>query len=223
MGLKLSCTYATALRFADASDVVADLHAAATLLPFDEVTGVERLTADTDQTDRLFATHYGDDLVVPAVEASWFCVYCEGAETTWVGLASRPAVVADEDGVPTRTGLGDLCTWQWCCKTQYASLPQHGGMDNFLRAHTAMIALADHAKALGLQVDVIDDGHYWELRDAELLAAECERWNQRMAAFAGWLIDKLGDELGPPVAPILTHPHFERLEAEGREELGLTY
>ena len=221
MGLKVSCEQATVARFADARSMVADLHAAATLLPFDDVTSIETLDETTSELDRLFASHGTERFVAPAIEAAWFCVYAEGSETTWIGLASRPSVAPDRDGVEVATGLGDLCTWQWCCKTQYASLPQHGGTDNFLRVHTSLIALADHARSIGLEVDVTDDSNYWELRDPELLVAECERWNRRMAAFAGWLTDRVGDELGKPLAPIMTHPAFERLEAEGREELGL--
>ncbi len=70
--------------------------------------------------------------------------------------------------------------WQWsysCC-TQPASRPEHGGMENFLRCHRAVIRLLDAIKQAGLaEVEVKDDGGYWERRDPEKLAEAVQAWN----------------------------------------------
>jgi hypothetical protein len=70
--------------------------------------------------------------------------------------------------------------WQWsytCC-TQPASRPEHGGLENFLRCHRALIGLLDAIKRAGLaEVEVKDDGGYWERRDPEALAETARLWN----------------------------------------------
>ncbi len=70
--------------------------------------------------------------------------------------------------------------WQWsfsCC-TQYASRPEHGGLENFLRCHQALVALLDAIQGAGLaEVEVQDDGGYWERRDQEKLAETVQGWN----------------------------------------------
>lgn len=70
--------------------------------------------------------------------------------------------------------------WQWsysCC-TQPASRPEHGGLDNFLRCHLAIISLLDAIMQSGLaQVKVKDDGGFWERREPEGLVERVRAWN----------------------------------------------
>lgn len=70
--------------------------------------------------------------------------------------------------------------WQWsysCC-TQPASRPEHGGLENFLRCHLAIISLLDGIKRVGLaEVGVKDDGGFWERRDPKALAETARLWN----------------------------------------------
>jgi len=70
--------------------------------------------------------------------------------------------------------------WQWsftCC-TQHASCPEQGGLENFLRCHLAIIGLLDAIKRACLaEVEVKDDGGYWERRDPEALAETARLWN----------------------------------------------
>jgi hypothetical protein len=70
--------------------------------------------------------------------------------------------------------------WQWsfsCC-TQYASRPEHGGLENFLRCHQALVALLDAIRGANLaEVEVGDDGGYWERRDPKRLAEAVRAWN----------------------------------------------
>ncbi len=70
--------------------------------------------------------------------------------------------------------------WQWsysCC-TQHAGRPEHGGVENFLRCHLAIIGLLDGIKKAGLaEVEVKDDGGFWKRRDPEALAETARLWN----------------------------------------------
>jgi len=80
-----------------------------------------------------------------------------------------------------------LTGWHWSsfCKTQYASNPDFGGVQNFLKCHRSVITILDHAKALGILGEVNDRGGYWTHRDMEALAQEVEEWNQMIAGRGG--------------------------------------
>jgi hypothetical protein len=105
-------------------------------------------------------------------------------------------------------------SYQGFCKTQYASNPQLGGVENFLHAHLSLVALLDHAAELGMRVKVTDEGKYWDDRNRERLAAEVDAWNKMIASFGGQLKDAHGGEV---IAPIFQFPNFEHLEAKGSE------
>jgi hypothetical protein len=97
----------------------------------------------------------------------------------------------------------------WCaCKTQYASLLSE---DHFVRCHRGIVALLDVAVSLGVEVDVGDEGEYWETRDEQVLLSHLRRMNHIMAALAGHLSDALGPERSVEAA-IFAHPDFEHLE-----------
>lgn len=106
----------------------------------------------------------------------------------------------------------------WCwgsfCKTQYASDQSSGGVENFLRCHLSVIRLLDKAQDMGLVEQVDDEGGYWNQRDVEALSKEVGSWNEMIAAFAGQLKDRLGNQL---VSPITAFLDFEHLEARGSE------
>lgn len=109
--------------------------------------------------------------------------------------------------------------WSWSsfCKTQYASDPQLGGVQHFLRCHLGVIRVLDFIKATELvQVKVSDEGGYWEQRDVKALVQEVGEWNEFIAAFTGELRDSIGPELE---AAITSFPNFEHLEARGLARL----
>jgi hypothetical protein len=116
---------------------------------------------------------------------------------------------------PTRRLRTGLNGWRWSsfCKTQYASNPDCGGVQNFLRCHLAVIRLLDHAQSLGILNEVSDEGDYWDKRDVPALAGEVGEWNEMIAAFAGEMKDWLGDDVK---SAITDFPDFEHLEAKGR-------
>ncbi|MDP1796268.1 MAG: hypothetical protein Q8K78_02245 [Planctomycetaceae bacterium] len=146
----------------------------------------------------------------------------DGCEPANFGLCRYPATIEVDDHRPGATGgkrrvKTGLTGWRWesFCKTQYASNPDCGGIENFLRCHLSVIALLDFARSLGFVEEVSDEGNYWEARDAEALAKEVGVWNAMIAGFAGQLKDALGNGV---VSAITQFPNFEHLEAHGRRD-----
>lgn len=132
-------------------------------------------------------------------------------EPLWLGLCRYPASVV-LGGQRRRTRLNG---WrlQSFCKTQFAGLH---GWEHFRRCHTAVIDLLAGARALGLTVKINDEGDYWPGRNLKALQRNLDEMNGVVAAAAGVLKDWEEENGGPPVqSPILAHPNFERLEAEG--------
>ena len=112
-------------------------------------------------------------------------------------------------------------SWSGFCKTQYA---HRNGLDHFMHCHLALIKLLDYAQAIGILLDVNDDGGFWESRSADVLVANLRENDRIVAAFVGALSDQIGEATEDAgyglVAPILDSPDFEHLEAEGKALLG---
>jgi hypothetical protein len=117
----------------------------------------------------------------------------DGCETATVGFVSR------QDDLGIREWF-----WRCSCKTQYASIVSD---EHMVACHAGLVAVLDHAKALGIDVTVDDETFYWEHRDTNRLLDEVRRMNQLMARFAGALADRMHVQ-----ASIFEHPRFERLE-----------
>ncbi|KAF3884790.1 MULTISPECIES: hypothetical protein [Nostocales] len=132
----------------------------------------------------------------------------EGSETPIFGLA-------------THSEIKDVNDWMWTgfCKTQYASNPEYGGLENFLKCHLLIVKMLDAACELGITCDVTDEGGYWENRNIEELVSNIRQHNILMAALTGQIKDDLA-VLGniPILSPIFDYPNFEHLEAEGRQK-----
>lgn len=141
----------------------------------------------------------------------------DGCEAANFGLCTYPGSLNIPDprtGRNSRLETG-LAGWRWSsfCKTQYASDPSVGGVENFLRCHLCVIGLLDRAKELGILAGVNDEGDFWEKRDMKALAQQVGEWNANMAAMVGQFKDLFGDQI---IAPITEYPDFEHLEAKGR-------
>ena len=141
----------------------------------------------------------------------------EGSEPANFGLCKFPSTVEAHpqhavEGVRTVVGSG----WHWSsfCKTQYASNPSLGDIENFLRCHLSVIRLLDQARDLGILRSVSDEGGYWEGRDVKALVESVTQWNQMIASFVGGMKDLLGGE--GMASPITGFPNFEHLEAKGQ-------
>jgi len=147
----------------------------------------------------------------------------DGCEEANFGLATYPRTIEVEDRsrLPyrkkrLRTGLA-AWSWRSFCKTQYASNPDCGGVENFLRCHLALVKMLDHAAQLGVLKSVTDEGEYWQKRDLKALAGEVGQWNNMIAGWAGRLKDAFGDAV---VSEITKFPDFEHLEAKGQGGTG---
>jgi len=145
----------------------------------------------------------------------------EGCEAANFGLVRYPETVPFQPRshrfVIVPTGLSVGWHWRSFCKTQYA---MEGGIENFLRCHTMVIAMLDFAKELGILKEVYDEGHFWEKRDLQDLVREIGEWDAYIAAFAGQL-QQAAEAVGlSGESAIMNRPDFEHLEAKGLETLG---
>jgi hypothetical protein len=147
----------------------------------------------------------------------------EGCEAANFGLCRYPDSVELQPATGRKKKLAthlDGWSWQSFCKTQYASSPNCGGLQNFLRCHLCVIKLLDFARSTGLMtVDVSDEGGYWEHRDAKKLASEVGDWNEMMAALAGELKDAASAHGMHLESAIAGFQNFEHLEARGLQRL----
>jgi len=143
----------------------------------------------------------------------------KGSESANFGLCRYPRTIPDpsERGAKQiRTGVSSGWFWSSFCKTQYASNPSAGSVENFLRCHLSVVRLLDYAAELDILHEVHDEGEYWDRRDVEALAKTVGQWNAMMAGFVGGIKDLLG---GHDVQSEITKfPNFEHLEAEGRAD-----
>jgi hypothetical protein len=139
----------------------------------------------------------------------------DGCEPLNLGLCLFPGTIQIETPKGLKRIRTNISGWSWSsfCKTQYASDPRCGGVENFLRCHLSVIRLLDHAQELGILDHAEDEGEYWEKRDIKALVAEVGSWNSMMASIVGRLKDELGGDF---VAPITDFPNFEHLEADGQ-------
>jgi hypothetical protein len=110
-------------------------------------------------------------------------------------------------------------TWLGYCKTQYASNPEYGGLENFITSHLKIIDLLDAAQIMGIKCDVTDNGNYWQSRDQALLAKAVNDNNLFTAVAMGAMKDVATSQNVTLAAPILDFPNFEYLEGHGQQRL----
>jgi hypothetical protein len=150
--------------------------------------------------------------VPPKAVMAFTVMLGDGAEPANIGLCQYPGFVEFE-GKRVRTGMAG---WRWSSfsKTQYASSPGCGGVENFLRCHLSLVALLDRANELGVLGEVNDEGGFFDKRDVQALVKEVGEWNQMIAGAVGRMKDSFG---GTIEAEITKFSDFEHLEAKGRE------
>ena len=153
------------------------------------ITDDDRWRVDVPATFPVFAVGFA---VVPG----------PGSEPAAFGLATmRP---------PGATGW----SWHSFCKTQYAS---NHGEENFLRCHQSVVAVLDAARELGFEVEVHDEGGFWESRDTGELLKRVGEMNRLVARIAGAFVDQARDagiDSRQVQGEIFEHPDFERLETD---------
>jgi hypothetical protein len=131
-------------------------------------------------------------------------------ESLLLGLCRFPATI-EHRGRQLPAKLGQGWRLRSFCKTQYASLH---GWEHFLRCHRTAIELLNSWRKFGVNVRISDEGDYWPRRSESALRKNLDELNGICAATAGALKDA-GSGRHPLAAPILAHPRFEHLEAEG--------
>ena len=220
---------------AQVRELVGKLRQRAMDLPFAEVGEIIELSGadcDFEQCDReaphrwllIQASRFVDQghhswSVKPSHVIAFTTLPGDGCEPANIGLCQYPTTIKVADPARPdrkRTLATHLPGWSWSsfCKTQYASNPDCGGVENFLRCHLSVIALLDHAKQLGLLDEVGDEGEFWGKRDVKALAQTVGQWNRFIAGFVGTLKDQFGEKF---VSEIANFPDFEHLETHARQ------
>jgi len=201
-------------------------------LPFKEVGEVQQFQGQEtgwdrkDDPDRWLkiqsAGHVSDDrshYTIPALNIVALSSFPgEGCEPANFGFCRYPAYFKTEKGRKATKLNG----WRWhsFCKTQYASDPKCGGVENFLRCHLAVIKLLDFIKQTGLvELEVSDESDYWQHRDMKKLVQEVGEWNELIAGFASEFRSTADADGKSVVAPITGFPNFEHLEAKGLDRI----
>jgi hypothetical protein len=158
----------------------------------------------------------GCHYLVPPKHAFAFSIWPgEGCEPANFGFCRHPAYLSVEGQRIATKRKG--WTWHSCCKTQYASDPNSGGVQHFIRCHLGVISILDFINATKLaRVEVSDEGDYWKQRDVKALVQEVGQWNELIAGFTNELRQAIGPELE---SAITNFPNFEHLEAKGLERL----
>lgn len=228
MGLTIHYSLATDLtKPKDVRQLVEAVRQFALDLPFESVSDIIEFTSDDpepeDDTARWLRIqseghvevnhcHYR----VPPKHCIAFSTWPgQGCEAANFGFCKYPAYINVEGRRVATKRKG----WSWSsfCKTQYASDPSCGGVQHFLRCHLGVIKILDFINATGLaQLEVSDEGGYFDQRDVKALAQEVGEWNEFIAGFTGQLRDVVGSELE---AAITSFPNFEHLEARGLARL----
>src|ERR1700677_1594850 len=201
-------------------------------LPFKQVGEVKEFTGDeTDhksgsETDRWlkiqskghFRVGQKHMMVAPQHVIAFSTWPGEGCEPANFGLSKYPEFVPAPDGNgQVLTKLHDGWSWTSFCKTQYASDPKYGGIENFLRCHLAVVKVLDFLKQTGfVTVEVRDEAEFWDKRDVALLAKDVREWNELVA---GMVSEVRSTGEGNVAAPITAYPNFEHLEAKGLDRL----
>jgi hypothetical protein len=212
--------------FDDALALLRRLHAQAKTLGVEECSKI--LTWEEGKDDPAFARlfHFYKPigksktklLDIPPQRFAVFALTQQGSEPAWFGLAlfhKKAPATHDPDRLRP-TGLAGF-HWNTFCKTQYASMTQHGGFPNFFKIHDAICRTLDFAKKLGFKIEVFDEGHYFKKRDPAVLESHVNQMNALVAAFTGRVKDAMGP--GTVAAPITTDPAYEHLEAKGQKLL----
>jgi hypothetical protein len=206
-----------------AREKVAALHKLALKLPFKSVDDLVEFSGDDCCSDNNNLNDSHTFIKIRAlkpVEIAPDTFSCENP-TYIIGFDSLPGEGSESSifGLATYSEVKDVNNWSWTgfCKTQYASNPEYGGLENFLKCHLLIVKMLDAACELGISCDVSDEGGYWNNRNIEELTKTIRQHNVLIAGFAGQFKDKLAeDKITSIQAAIFDYPNFEYLEAENQ-------
>lgn len=225
MGLTISYSLALADATADqARERISQLHRLAADLPLVELGPLTELRGSdchTVKDDPLLTLKYG------AMTMEDFAAFFADRNATpscrhLIGFTVFPAEGSHRCSFGLAIHAEGATSWQWedYCKTQYASLPECGGLQNFLRCHQTVLQLVNHCQELGILDHACDPSGYWEHHDLEELVKCVNMSNIFTAAAVGIMKDALTPMGYTAEAPILERAGFEHLEAQGRNPSG---
>lgn len=196
MGITIHYAFRSMTRsITEARHLIDQLHERAKELPFQHVGEIAEFVGDDcdferrpdDDPNRWLLIQARDMVmrpphwyeVKPKVLIAFIVSVGDGCEPMNVGLARYPSTLTDHSGRTFRTGMTG---WRWhsFCKTEYASRGNHGGVENFVRCHKAVVDLLDHASSLGLLASLTDEADYWERRSLEALARQVQPASQQV-------------------------------------------
>lgn len=221
MGLSISYTLALADATADqARERISQLHRLAADLPLLELGPLTELQGSDwllQKDDRLTSLRYGS-MTLEDIAAIHKDRNATPSCKHLIGFTVFPAEGAHRCSFGLAIHAEGSTSWHWYdfCKTQYASNPECGGLDNFLRCHQSMVRLLEHCQELGILEEASDEGGYWENHDLDTLIERIKLYNVFTAVAIGAAKDALAPMGYTAEAPILERADFEHLEAEGR-------
>ncbi len=221
MGLTINYTFSLSdATVEQAREKVVALHKLALKLPFKSVDDLVEISGDDCHFDK-------DDIYDPYAFIKIRAL--KPVEVALNGFSwKNPSYIIGFDSLPgdgsetpifglaTHSEVKEVNDWYWTgfCKTQYASNPEYGGLENFLKCHLIIVKMLDAANELGIVSDVNDEGGYWDKRDVEELTSTIRQYNIMMAGFTGKLKDNLAADVNSIEASIFDYPNFEYLEAQ---------
>ena len=161
-----------------------------------------------DRSESGVATYHR---MLPAKRLVGFtCLPGEGCEPLNLFVGAFPAstmvdCIGNQHGYQSEKRRLMLPKTHWLgsafCKTQYASLPEAGGVTNFLRCHLLVIAALDAAKAAGFEVLVTDESGYWQHRSIPRLVREIADWNAFLLSMGDQLRACFGQQVQCAITP----------------------
>jgi hypothetical protein len=221
MGLTISYSLALADATADeARTRISQLHRLAADLPLVELgplTELQGSACNTTEDDPLLSVKNGA-MTIDDIAAFFADRNAIPSCRHLIGFSIFPAEGSHRCSFGLAIHAEGSTSWQWrdFCKTQYASSPECGGLQNFLRCHQAVLQLVDHCQELGILDHACDPSGYWEHHDLEQLVKCVNEYNIFTAAAIGTVKDALAPMGYSAEAPILERADFEHLEAQGR-------
>lgn len=191
-------------------------------LGFADAGRVQRAAERDEQTTRWVFAYQGGDGWKHFAAAHAKCGYVievwpgEGCESALFGLCRYPRRAPSLAG-PVIVHR-ELWEFSATCTTQYAC--EHG-WDHFLRCHKMILGLLELWRQFGVDVEVIDEGRYWDTHSEEELRDVLNQYHRLIAMCAGAMKDA-AEASGSGLrveSPIFERPDFEHLEHEGWQDL----
>jgi len=163
-------------------------------LPFEEVGQVEHKVITQDDIDFFDELqrqcicpnnskenlHQRDLLIKQRGLDTWTMIKSDGVPSEVISLSLWPGEGCESSDI-TFYQKGEIFEAHEFCKTQYA--------EHFVRCHTLVCAMLDIVKEIGFDLEVNDEGEFYETRDLKVLAKNLGDYNALVESIGGMLKD----------------------------------